>query len=112
MYGKFTNEIGQLNSITIVIKANENRENEFQKKLIKNIINLFAVDIDKNCLAVLTHTDRDPEEYTPDVVKLLEKMDFFKTKSDNNENDWYFPVCSTSYLFIPIVKGKKQVNLK
>ena len=31
MFDKFINEIGQLNSITIVIEASENRENEFQK---------------------------------------------------------------------------------
>ena len=105
MYDKFTNEIGQLNSITIVIK-----ENEFQKKLIKNIINiinLFPGDIDKNFLAVLTHADIDTEEDTPDAVQLLEKMDIFKKKSDNNENDWYFPVSSKSY-FIPFLKGRKN----
>ena len=53
----FSKEIGQLNSIAFVIKASENRENEFQKKIIKSITNLFAGDIDKNCLAILTHTD-------------------------------------------------------
>ena len=53
----FSKEIGQLNSIAFVIKASENRENKFQKKIIKSITNLFAGDIDKNCLAILTHTD-------------------------------------------------------
>ena len=37
----FSKKIGQLNSITFVIKASENRENEFQKKIIKSITNLF-----------------------------------------------------------------------
>lgn len=33
MYNKlFSEEIGQLNSIVFVVKASENRENEFQKK--------------------------------------------------------------------------------
>ena len=85
----FSKEIGQLNSITFVIKASENRENEFQKKIIKNITNLFAGDIDKNCLAILTHTDNF--ELIPEAVQLLQKMDIFKKKSDNKE-DWNFPV--------------------
>ena len=97
----FSNEIGQLNSITFVLKASENRNNEFQKKIIKNITNLFAGDIEKNCLAILTHTD---DFYIiPDAARLLEKLDIFKKKSDNNE-EWYFPVSSKSY-FIPMKKG-------
>ena len=102
----FSKYIGQLNSITIVAKSSENRENEFQKKIIKSITNLFAGDIDKNCLAVLTHPDDDEE--IPDAVRLLEKMDIFKKKSDNNE-EWYFPVSSKSY-FIPFKKGKSSVS--
>ena len=97
----FSKEIGQLNSITFVIKASENRENEFQKKIIKSITNLFAGDIDKNCLAILTHTDNF--DLIPDAVQLLEKMDIFKKKTDNKE-DWNFPVSSTSY-FTPFKKG-------
>ena len=101
----FSKEIGQLNSITVVIKGSENRENEFQKKMIKNITNLFAGDIAQNCLAILTHIDTDDE--IPDAVPLLEKMDIFKKKSDNYE-EWYFPVSSKSY-FIPFKKGKIQL---
>ena len=97
----FSKDIGQLNSITFVIKASENRENEFQKKIIKNITNLFAGDVEKNCLAILTHTDND--EIIPDAVPLLEKLDFFKKKSQKEE-EWYFPVSSPSY-FIPFKKG-------
>ena len=100
----FSKKIGQLNSITFVIKASENRENEFQKKIIKNITNLFAGDIVKNCLAVLTHTD-NPDEIQ-DAVQLLKKMDIFDKKKD----DWYFPVSSKSYL-TPIQKGKITVTL-
>ena len=77
-YDIFSKEIGQLNSITFVIKASENRENEFQKKIINNITNLFAGDIDKNCLAIMTHTDNF--DLMPDAVQLLEKMDIFKKK--------------------------------
>ena len=77
----FTKKIGQLNSITFVIKASENRENEFQKKIIKSITNIFAGDIDKNCLAILTHTDNT--DVIPDAVPLLEKMEIFKKKSEN-----------------------------
>ena len=102
----FSKEIGQLNSITFVIKASENRENEFQKKMIKNITYLFAGDIDQNCLAILTHSDNDEE--MPDAVQLLEKMDIFKKKSDNDE-EWYFPVSSKSY-FTPFQKGKSSVT--
>ena len=101
----FSKEIGQFNSITVVIKGSENRENEFQKKMIKNITYLFAGDIAQNCLAILTHSDTDYE--IPDAVPLLEKMDIFKKKSDNNE-EWYFPVSSKSY-FIPFQKGKSSI---
>ena len=83
------------------MKASENRNNEFQKKIIKNITNLFAGDIEKNCLAILTHTD---DFYIiPDAARLLEKLDIFKKKSDNNE-EWYYPVSSKSY-FTPMKKG-------
>ena len=97
----FSKNIGQLNSITFVIKASENRLNEFQKKIIKNITNLFAGDIEKNCLAILTHTD--DFEVIPDAARLLQKMDVFKEKANNNEQ-WYFPVSSKSY-FTPFKKG-------
>ena len=102
----FTKEIGQLNSITLVIKASENRDNEFQKKIIKSIANLFAGDINKNCLAILTHTDNFV--IMPDAVPLLEKIDIFKKKTANNE-EWYFPVSSTSY-FTPFQKDKPSVG--
>ena len=102
MYNRvFSKDIGQLHSITFVIKSSENRENEFQKKIIKNITNLFAGDVQKNCLAILTHTDND--EIIPDAVPLLEKLDFFKKKTESEE-EWWFPVNSTSY-FTPFKKG-------
>jgi GTPase SAR1 family protein len=97
----FSKQIGQLNSIVFVVKASENRENDFQKRIIKNLTNIFADDIQKNCLAILTHTDND--EIEPDAVQLLEKMDFFAQKT-KNEEEWYFPVSSTSY-FIPFKVG-------
>ena len=101
----FSKEIGQLNSITFVVKSSENRENEFQRKIIKSITNLFAGDVGQNCLAILTHTDND--EIIPDAVQLLEKMDIFKKKNKNNE-EWYFPVSSTSY-FTPFKIGMPSV---
>lgn len=102
MYNKlFSEEIGQLNSIVFVVKASENRENEFQKKIVKNITDLFADDIGQNCLAILTFTDND--EVVPDAVQLMEKMDIFRKKTKKNE-EWYFPVSSTSY-FIPFKLG-------
>ena len=102
----FSKDIGQLNCIAFVVKASENRENEFQKKIIKSITNIFAGDIDKNCLAILTHTDNT--DVIPDAVPLLEKMDIFKKKSENRE-EWYFPVSSTSY-FTPFQKDKPSVG--
>jgi len=102
----FSKDIGQLNCITFVVKGSENRENEFQKKIIKAITNLFAGDIDKNCLAILTHVDSD--DNVPDAVQLLEKMDIFKKKSDMKE-EWYFSVSSKSY-FSAFQKGKPSVS--
>ena len=93
----FKNKISQLNSIIFVVKASENRENEFQKRIVKNITNLFADGIGQNCLSILTHTDNF--DIIPDAVQLMEKMDIFKKKSQKNE-EWYFTVSSTSY-FIP-----------
>ena len=97
----FSKEIGKLNSIVFVVKSSENRENEFQKRVIKLITDLFADDVSQNCLAILTHTDND--EIVPNAVQLLEKMDIFKEKTKKNE-EWYFPVSSTSY-FIPFKIG-------
>ena len=102
MYNKlFSEEIGQLNSIVFVVKASENRENEFQKKIVKSITNLFADDIGQNCLSILTFVDND--EIVPDAVQLMEKMDIFKQKTKKKE-EWYFSVSSTSY-FIPFKLG-------
>ena len=108
MYNKlFSKEIGQLNSIVFVVKSSENRENEFQKRIVKNITNLFAEDIGKNCLAVLTHTDSDRK--IPDAVQLMEKMEIFKNKTKNKEK-WYFPVSSQSY-FEPFEKDTISIPL-
>ena len=94
MYNKlFSNEIGQLNSIAFVVKSSENRLNSFQKKIVDSITNLFADDIGKNCLAVLTHTDSDRK--IPDAVQLMKTMDIFGKKGKNEK--WYFPVSSQSY---------------
>ena len=93
----FSKKIGQLNSIVFVAKSSENRENEFQKRVIKIITDLFADDVSQNCLAILTHTDND--EIIPDAVQLLEKMDIFKEKTQKNEK-WYFPVNSATVKFI------------
>ena len=67
MYNEyFSKDIGQLNSITFVVKASENRENEFQNKIIKANKDLFAGDVEQNCLSILTHADND--EFIPDAV--------------------------------------------
>jgi len=102
----FSKKIGKLNSIVFVVKSSENRENEFQKRVIKNITDLFADDVSQNCLAILTHTDND--EIIPNAVQLLEKMDIFKEKTQKNEQ-WYFPVNSASY-FIPFKIGDRSIT--
>ena len=67
MYNElFSNDIGQLKLITFVAKASEKRENEFQNKIIKAIKDLFAGDVEQNCLSILTHADND--EFIPDAV--------------------------------------------
>ena len=105
MYNQlFSKEIGQLNSIVFVVKASENRLNAFQKKIVESITNLFADDIGKNCLAVLTHTD---SSRIPDAVQLMKTIDIFKKKSKNEK--WYFPVSSQSY-FDPFGKDDFSVT--
>ena len=67
MYNElFSNDIGQLKLITFIAKVSENRENEFQNKIIKAIKDLFAGDVEQNCLSILTHADND--EFIPDAV--------------------------------------------
>ena len=107
MYNKlFSQDIGQLNSIVFVVKASENRENEFQKRIVKNITNLFAGDISDNCLAIFTHNDNDKKK--PDAIQLMEKIDIFKEKTKKKDN-WYFPVSSTSY-FETFKKGELSIT--
>ena len=104
MYNNLFNEkIKNINCITFVIKSSENRENEFQKKIIKTISGYFTDDSVPNFLAIITHADGDEQL---DVVKLLEKSEIFKDKTNNGE-EWYFPVSSVSY-FHPIHKKKFQ----
>ena len=102
-----TERIGKLNSVVYVIKSSENRENEFQKKFIKNIINLFSRELRNNFLAISTFTDNDE---IPDAVRLLEKMDISKEKIKRNE-EWYFSVSSVSYFF-PFNKEKKHYRIE
>ena len=102
----FSKKIGKLNSIVFVVKSSENRENEFQKRVIKNITDLFADDVSQNCLAILTHSDDD--ENIPNAVQLLEKMEIFKEKTEKKE-EWYFPVSSTSY-FNPFKIGDRSIK--
>lgn len=67
MYNElFSNDIGQIKLINFVAKASENSENEFQNKIIKAIKDLFAGDVEQNCLSILTHADND--EFIPDAV--------------------------------------------
>ena len=106
MYDKLFNEkIKNLNCVTFVIKASENRENEFQKKIIKTITSLFAGDATPNFLAILTHSDSD-EDF--DAVQLLEKIDVYKNKSEKGE-EWFYPVTSVSY-FIPFNKNANSLT--
>ena len=106
MYDKLFNEkIKNLNCVTFMIKASENRENEFQKKIIKTITGLFAGDAFPNFLAVLTHADSD-ENF--DAVQLLEKIDIYKNKSDKGE-EWFYPVSSVCY-FTPFNKNTNSMT--
>ena len=106
----FDKEIGCLNSISFVIKFSENRENEFQKKVINNITNLFASDVGENSLANLTFADtfeedEDENEGGYNAVQLLKKYSIFAKKGNNNE--WYFPVSCTSF-FKPFQIGNNH----
>ena len=106
MYNKLFNEkIKDLNCVTFVIKASENRENEFQKKIIKTITSLFAGDATPNFLAIFTHSDND-ENF--DAIQLLEKIDVYKNKSEKGE-EWFYPVSSISY-FIPFNKNSNSIT--
>ena len=106
IYNKlFNEEIKNIKCITFVIKSSENRENEFQKKILKTISSYFTGDSIPNFLAILTHSDND-ELF--DAVGLLEKSDIFKNKTKNGE-EWYFPVSSVCY-FRPFDKKLNSIT--
>ena len=103
MYKESLDKIEKLNCITFVYKSSDVRETDLQKKVVKNITNLFANNIYNNCLAGLTHVDN---ELRHDAVQLLQKMDVFKVIKKSG-NDWYFPVNSISY-FLPFKQGDRK----
>jgi len=103
MYKDALDKVEKLNSIAFVYNAGDVRETELQKKVVKNITNLFANNIHQNCLAALTHANNEVEH---DAVQLLQKMDVFKMVKKSG-TDWYFPVNSRCY-FIPFEKGDRK----
>lgn len=103
IYQKALDSVEKLNSIVFVYNASDVRYTEIQKKVVKNITNLFANNIYHNCLAVLTHANN---EFEHDAVQLLKDIDVFKEMKKSKEN-WYFPVNSISYFF-PFEKGDRK----
>ena len=102
MYKEALDKVEKLNCITFVYNASDVRETDLQKKVVKNITNLFANNIYNNCLAGLTHANN---EFEHDAVQLLQKMDVFKIIKKSG-TDWYFPVNSRCY-FLPFKKGDR-----
>ena len=103
MYKEALDKVEKLNCITFVYNASDVRETDLQKKVVKNITNLFANNIYNNCLAGLTHANN---EFQHDAIQLLQKMDVFKVVKKSG-NDWYFPVNSICY-FLSFKQGDRS----
>ena len=102
MYKEALDKVEKLNCITFVYNASDVRETDLQKKVVKNITNLFANNIYNNCLAGLTHANNELQH---DAIQLLQKMDVFKEIKKSGK-DWYFPVNSLCY-FLPFKQGNR-----
>lgn len=90
----FQNEIDGINAICFIVKACENRYNDFQKKIIKDVTNLFSTDISQNLFGIFTFGSRQ----NTNAHRLLTTIDIFDKKEKNNEN-WKLIIDSTLFLF-------------
>ena len=81
-----------LNAACFIVKASENRYNEFQQKIFERVTKIFATDVKENFFAIFTHNDSN----SPKSKELMQKLDVFKEKEDKNE-EWFWCVSSTIY---------------
>ena len=58
-----------LNAACFIVKASENRYNEFQQKIFERVTKIFATDVKENFLAIFTHNDSD----IPNSIELMTK---------------------------------------
>lgn len=82
-----------LHAACFIVKASENRYNEFQQKIFERVTKIFATDVKENFFAIFTHHD---SSNTPKSKELMQKLDVFKEKEDKGE-EWYWSVSSVHY---------------
>jgi len=83
---------GSLTSACFIVKASENRYNEFQQKIIERVTQIFATDVKENFLSIFTHADT----FNPDSKQLMTKLEIFKEKEEKKEK-WYWSLSSSKY---------------
>ncbi|XP_076737691.1 uncharacterized protein LOC143416148 [Maylandia zebra] len=74
--------IYELNSICLVMKASDNRLNDRQRRVFDSIISLFGKDLEKNIVALITHSDGMPPE---NALGALKAANIECSKNEKNE---------------------------
>ena len=90
-----------LNAACFIVKASENRYNEFQQKIFERVTKIFATDVKENFFAIFTHNDSN----SPKSKELMQKLDVFKEKEDKNE-EWFW--CVSSIIYFEDLKKNSQ----
>ena len=91
----FHKKIDGINAICFIVKSSENRNNEFQKKIIKDVTDLFSNDISPNLFGIFTFGNASSFTNAP---RLLTTIDVFKQKEEKNEK-WKLIIDSVLFLY-------------
>ncbi|XP_053195581.1 uncharacterized protein LOC128379967 [Scomber japonicus] len=74
--------VHELSAVGLVLKASENRVSDRLKYIFDSVMSLFGKDIEKNIIALITHSDGGTPE---NVLKALEAANIKCAKDEENE---------------------------
>uniref|UniRef100_A0A3Q0SBW5 AIG1-type G domain-containing protein n=1 Tax=Amphilophus citrinellus TaxID=61819 RepID=A0A3Q0SBW5_AMPCI len=74
--------IHELNSVGLVMKATDNRLSDRQRYIFNSMISLFGKNLEKNIVALMTHSDGMPPE---NALKALEAAKIKCARNEKNE---------------------------
>ncbi|CAI5657161.1 unnamed protein product [Oreochromis niloticus] len=74
--------IYELNSVCLVMKATDNRLSDRQRQIFDSIISLFGKNLEKNIVALITHSDGIPPE---NALNALEAANIECSRNEKNE---------------------------